>query len=120
MIREPDGYIRIVGRKSVDIIKSGGFKISAREIEDVLRMHPAVSDAAVVGVPDDTWGERIAAAVMVRTGVALEGLEDALVDHVSARLADYKKPRAVRVLEDFPRNALGKVQKHLLRELFIG
>src|ERR1039458_4183453 len=60
--RDADGYVTILGRKSVDVIKSGGYKISAREIEDVLREHPAVKDAAVVGLPDRVWGQRIAAA----------------------------------------------------------
>ena len=63
--RDADGYVTIVGRKSVDIIKSGGYKISAREIEDVLRRHPAVKDAAVVGLPDRVWGQRIAAALVL-------------------------------------------------------
>jgi acyl-CoA synthetase (AMP-forming)/AMP-acid ligase II len=116
-IRGADGYVRIVGRKSVDIIKSGGFKISAREIEDALREHPAVADVAVVGLPDPTWGERIVAAV-VTAGDPSPGLEDALIGHVAGVLADFKKPREIRLISELPRNALGKVQKHRLKEQF--
>lgn len=118
---DADGYFRIVGRKSVDIIKSGGFKLSAREIEDVLLGHPSVSEAAVVGVADPAWGERICAAI-VRAPNASDTSDDELADAlppwVSERLASYKKPRAVIVLERLPKNALGKVQKHRLRPLF--
>lgn len=120
---DPDGVLRIVGRSSVDIIKSGGFKLSAREIEDALREHPAVADAAVVGIADEVWGERVVAAVVARGGAGAvdeAALCDALPAHVASRLADYKKPRAVRLVEELPRNALGKVQKHLLRALFTG
>ncbi|MGM0576433.1 MAG: AMP-binding protein [Myxococcota bacterium] len=118
---DPDGYHRIVGRKSVDIIKSGGFKISAREIEDVVAAHPAVAEAAVVGVPDPTWGERISAAVVPAPDA--ETTDEArllatLAEHVGDTLADYKKPRALRILDALPRNALGKVQKHRLKPLF--
>ncbi len=109
VVRDDDGYVRIVGRMSVDIIKSGGFKISAREIEEVLLRHPAVAEAAVVGLPDATWGERIEAVVVLS-----EPLPDAaatLVAHAAASLADYNKPRALHVADALPRNALGKLQK---------
>ncbi|MCA9649004.1 MAG: AMP-binding protein [Myxococcales bacterium] len=110
MVRaDPDGMLRIVGRRSVDIIKSGGFKVSALEIEEVLRDHPQVEDAAVVGVPDARWGERIGAAVVPRPGTAPSA--DALTRWVAERLADYKKPRQVELMAELPRNALGKVQK---------
>ena len=114
--RHADGYLRIVGRKSVDIIKSGGFKISAREIEEVLLHHPAVAEAAVVGLPDPTWGERIEAAVVLREPAEPQ----ALVEHAAASLADYKKPRAVHVVESLPRNALGKLQKVVLKQQLQG
>lgn len=113
VVRDDDGYLRIVGRKSVDIIKSGGFKISAREIEEVLLMHPAVAEAAVVGLPDATWGERIEAVVVL--GEALEDADRVLIAHAAATLADYKKPRAVHVVNALPRNALGKLQKVALK-----
>ncbi|MEX1364834.1 MAG: AMP-binding protein [Nannocystaceae bacterium] len=106
---DADGVLRIVGRRSVDIIKSGGFKISAPEIEEVLREHPAVLEAAVVGVPDARWGERIAAAVVARPGA--EPPTEALTAWVAERLADYKKPRQLQLVTELPRNALGKIQK---------
>lgn len=109
--RDDDGYVRIVGRQSVDIIKSGGFKISAREIEEALLLHPAVAEAAVVGLPDPTWGERIEAAVVARSPVEPQDL----IAHASASLADYKKPRAVHIVDALPRNALGKLQKVVLK-----
>ena len=117
--RDADGYVTIVGRKSVDMIKSGGFKISAREIEDVLRRHPAVKDAAVVGLPDRVWGQRIAAAVVLNHGATRCGCrEESVCAEVAAfaaeHLADFKKPRDLRAVPELPRNALGKVQKHLL------
>lgn len=114
--RDTDGYVRIVGRKSVDIIKSGGFKISAREIEEALLLHPAVAEAAVVGLPDPTWGERIEAAVVLRTPAE----PDALIEHAAASLADYKKPRVVHVVDALPRNALGKLQKVALKRQLTG
>ncbi len=118
--RGADGYVTIAGRKSVDFIKSGGFKISAREIEDVLRRHPRVREVAVVGTPDRTWGERIVAAVVLAEGTGPRPSEDDLLAELSAfcakALAAYKRPREVRILEELPRNALGKVQKHRIAE----
>ncbi len=116
--RDRDGYVTILGRKSVDFIKSGGFKISAREIEDVLRRHPRIQDAAVVGAPDRVWGERIVAAVVLSpaSGPApsAETLFEELSTFCARSLADYKRPRQVIVVEELPRNALGKIQKHRL------
>jgi malonyl-CoA/methylmalonyl-CoA synthetase len=115
--RDADGYVTILGRKSVDFIKSGGYKISAREIEDVLRRHPAVKDAAVVGLPDRVWGQRIAAAVVLveprDAGGAKRACEE-IAAFAASCLADFKKPRELRAVTELPRNALGKVQKHLL------
>ncbi len=119
--RDADGYVTIVGRSSVDIIKSGGFKISAREIEDVLRRHPAVKDAAVVGLPDRVWGQRIAAALVLKDTVppgASGPVCAAVAAFAAEHLADYKKPRDLRAVPELPRNALGKVQKHLLVKSF--
>ncbi|MGM0556384.1 MAG: acyl-CoA synthetase [Myxococcota bacterium] len=121
--RDEDGYIAIVGRMSVDIIKSGGYKISAREIEEVLLDHPSIEDIGVVGVPDEEWGERIAAAVILRDGHENPG-EAALLDDLQAfaseALASYKKIREAIVLDELPRNALGKVQKHRIVEQLEG
>jgi acyl-CoA synthetase (AMP-forming)/AMP-acid ligase II len=119
--REAGGYVTIVGRKSVDVIKSGGYKISAREIEDVLRRHPAVKDAAVVGLPDRVWGQRIAAAIVLTEPAQAEESEQVCKEvtaFAAAHLADYKKPRDVRAVPELPRNVLGKVQKHLLAGVF--
>jgi malonyl-CoA/methylmalonyl-CoA synthetase len=114
--RDVDGYVTIVGRSSTDIVKSGGFKIGTREIEDVLLTHPSVVEAAVVGVPDREWGQRLVAIVVPRPGQLADDLERALPSFVASKLADYKKPRAVLVVDALPRNALGKVQKHVLVE----
>ncbi len=115
--RDADGYVTILGRKSVDVIKSGGYKISAREIEDVLRRHPAVKDVAVVGLPDRVWGQRIAAAVVLveaRDEDASKRVCEEIGAFAASCLADFKKPRDLRAVTELPRNALGKVQKHLL------
>jgi malonyl-CoA/methylmalonyl-CoA synthetase len=111
-VRDGAGVIRLLGRTSVDIIKSGGYKISALEIEAALRDHPAVAEIAVVGEPDATWGERIAACVVLRAGAAL-GLDE-LQAFARERLAPYKLPRALRLLPALPRNAMGKVMKKQL------
>ncbi len=113
---DADGYVTIVGRKSVDIIKSGGFKISAREIEDVLRRHPRVREVAVVGAEDRVWGQRIVAAVVLVPGAesAPDAVREELDGFARAHLADFKRPREVLLLPELPRNALGKVQKHLI------
>jgi len=116
--RAPDGTVTIVGRKSVDVIKSGGYKIAAREIEDVLRRHPKVKDAAVVGLEDRVWGQRIAAALVLADGCEPGAACAEVAAFAAEHLADYKKPRDVVALPELPRNALGKVQKHLLAKAF--
>ncbi len=114
-VREGGAY-KILGRKSVDIIKSGGFKISALEIEEVLRTHPDIQECAVVGVPDDEWGERVSAVVIPVAGrsIALEMLRKWAVD----KLAKYKIPSDLLVVEELPRNVMGKVMKPAVRKLF--
>jgi malonyl-CoA/methylmalonyl-CoA synthetase len=107
--RTAAGYIRIVGRRATDLIKSGGYKIGAGEIEGCLREHPAVEDAAVTGEPDDDLGERVVAWVVLRDGAWVP--ESELVDHVAAELAPHKRPRDVRFVDALPRNDMGKVQK---------
>jgi len=113
-----DGYYRILGRLSVDIIKSGGYKLSALEIEDVLRQHPRIVECAVVGVANDVWGEVVAAAVMTRDNAELT-LED-LKGWAGHRLSKYKIPKLLKVIDDFPRNTMGKVIKPEVRKLFSG
>jgi malonyl-CoA/methylmalonyl-CoA synthetase len=113
--RDDDGYLRILGRTSVDILKSGGYKLSALEIEEVLREHPAIAEVAVVGLPDETWGERVVACVVPRPGRDGECAEDALRGFAKERLAPYKVPRQVLLMSELPRNAVGKVMKPALR-----
>jgi malonyl-CoA/methylmalonyl-CoA synthetase len=110
------GRYRILGRKSVDIIKTGGHKVSALEVEEQLREHPAVAECAVVGVADLEWGERVAAAVVLRNGSALD--LDHLRNWAKERLASYKIPSRLLVVETLPRNAMGKVTKPAIVELF--
>ncbi len=112
-----DGAYRILGRESVDILKTGGEKVSALEIEDVLRTHPGVADCAVVGVPDPAWGERVCAAVVPPPGVDPPD-SGALRAFARERLAPWKVPKEVRVVAELPRNALGKVTKPAVQELF--
>jgi malonyl-CoA/methylmalonyl-CoA synthetase len=111
----PDGYLRIVGRKATDLIKTGGFKVGAGEIEAALLEHPEVREAAVIGAPDEDLGERIVAFVVPRNPDAPPA-ESALIEYVSKQLAKHKRPRVVRLLGELPRNAMGKVQKAKLRE----
>jgi len=109
-----DGYYRIVGRSSVDIIKSGGYKISALEIEEVLREHSMIKDCAVAGIPDDEWGELVVAAVE-----AVEGFDPSIVNAwIRERMPAYKTPKRYLVVEALPRNAMGKVVKNDVKKLF--
>ena len=104
------GMHRIVGRESVDLIKSGGYRIGAGEIETALLEYPGVAEAAVVGVPDEDLGQRIVAYVV---GTATP---DELITHVGEQLSAHKRPREVRVVDELPRNAMGKVlKKELMR-----
>ncbi|GAA1862067.1 AMP-binding protein [Pseudonocardia ailaonensis] len=105
------GLLALVGRQATDLIKSGGYKIGAGEIENALLEHAAVAEVAVIGAPDEDLGERIVAFV-VAAGEAPEPKE--LIDHVAALLSPHKRPREVRFVESLPRNAMGKVQKKLL------
>jgi malonyl-CoA/methylmalonyl-CoA synthetase len=113
-----DGYFRILGRQSVDIIKTGGYKVSALEIEEALRTHPGVAECAVVGVEDPDWGERICVAMEAREGASptLDGLQG----WARERLAPYKLPRELRLVDALPRNAMGKVVKPDVARLFAG
>ena len=110
-VRESDGYVRIVGRKATDIIKSGGYKIGAGEIENALLEHPGVAEVAVTGEQDDDLGERIVAWVVPR---GTRPTERELADHVARLLTPHKRPRVVRYLDALPRNDMGKVMKRAL------
>jgi acyl-CoA synthetase (AMP-forming)/AMP-acid ligase II len=107
-----DGYLYIAGRKD-DMIIRGGENIAPAEIEAVLVSHPAVDEAAVVGVPDVEWGQRVAAFVVLRPG----GIATAndLADWCRARLASFKKPEVFRFLPDLPKNPMGKILRRELR-----
>ncbi|MEE1738614.1 acyl-CoA synthetase [Streptomyces sp. BE147] len=111
--RDADGYVRIVGRMGTDLIKSGGYKIGAGEIENALLEHPGVREAAVTGEPDPDLGERIVAWV-VPSDPGSPPAERELADHVAAQLAPHKRPRTVRYLDALPRNDLGKIMKRSL------
>ncbi len=109
------GSYRILGRNSVDIIKSGGYKISALEIEEVLRQHPDIKDCGVVGIPDEEWGELVAASLILQ-----DGAENPLVElggWLRERLPNYKCPRKYIIQTDLPRNVMGKVTKKELQKI---
>jgi malonyl-CoA/methylmalonyl-CoA synthetase len=110
-VLDPDGYVRIVGRRATDLIKSGGYKIGAGEIENALLEHPGVAEAAVTGEPDEDLGERIVAWI-VPSGDPPDA--DELADHVARLLAPHKRPRVVRYRDSLPRNEMGKILKRAL------
>jgi malonyl-CoA/methylmalonyl-CoA synthetase len=109
-----DGYHRILGRLSTDIIKTGGYKVSALEIEEVLRTHPGVHDCAVASLPDEEWGELIVAAVVADIELDTDSLDGWLRE----RMPRYKLPRRYLAVGELPRNAMGKVVKADVRALF--
>ncbi|MED5314878.1 MAG: acyl-CoA synthetase [Pseudomonadota bacterium] len=111
-----DGYYRIMGRSSVDIIKSGGYKLSALEIENKLLAHPEIAEVAVVGVTDRTWGETVAAVVVLKgnTDMTLASLKT----WCEGELSPYKIPKHLKAVDSLPRNAMGKVMKPSLKTLF--
>ena len=111
-----DGVYRILGRTNIDILKTGGHKVSALEIEEALRDHPAIAECAVVGVADEEWGERVGAALVLREGNTL-GLEE-LREWGKQRLAAHKVPSRLLLLDALPRNAMGKVTKPAVKSLF--
>ena len=110
------GVYRILGRTNVDILKTGGHKVSALEVEEALREHPAVAECAVVGVPDPEWGERVSAAVVLNDGDALD--LSSLRAWAGESLAPHKLPSRLLVVDALPRNAVGKVMKPALVAMF--
>lgn len=110
---DEDGYLYITDRKK-DMIISGGSNIYPRELEEVICTHPAVHEVAVIGVPDETWGESVKAVVVLRPGV--RATEAGIVEHCRRSLASYKKPSSVEFVAELPKNAYGKVLKRELRE----
>jgi fatty-acyl-CoA synthase len=112
-VMHPDGYVELMDRAK-DIVISGGENISTVEVEQTLLSHPAVLDAAVIGVPDDRWGERPKAFVVLREDQAAD--ERKLIEHVRSRIAHYKAPDTIDFIAALPRNSTGKVQKYELRQ----
>ena len=112
-VMHPDGYAEIRDRAK-DIIISGGENIASVEVERVLDSHPAVLESAVVGRPDDLWGEIPVAFVALRPGGRTT--PDELIEHVRARLAHFKAPKDVILVTDLPKTSTGKIEKHVLRE----
>jgi len=104
--------LRVLGRLATDLIKTGGYKVGAGEVEDALLTYPGVAEAAVIGTPDDDLGERITAFVVTDSPIAAE----TLIGHVATLLAPHKRPRDVHFVKALPRNAMGKLQKNLLSE----
>jgi acyl-CoA synthetase (AMP-forming)/AMP-acid ligase II len=110
---DAEGYLHLVDRTS-DMIVTGGYNVYPREVEDVLAAHPAVREVAVVGLPDDRWGEAVTAFVAVREPVT----EAELIAFARDRLADYKRPKAVRFVDEIPKSPVGKPLRRVLREPF--
>jgi len=110
---DEDGFIFIVDRKK-DMIISGGENIYSREVEDVLYSHPAVLYAAVIGVPDEKWGESVKAVLVLKNG--MKATEEEIIEHCKANLAGYKKPKSVEFRENLPMTGSGKIQKNLIKE----
>ena len=112
-VRQSDGYVRLMDRAK-DVVISGGENISTVEVEQALVSHDAVAEAAVIGVPDEKWGERPKAFVVLAHGQ--HASEQAIIDHVRSRIAHYKAPKEVVFMDELPTNSTGKVQKFELRE----
>lgn len=110
-----DGYYRIMGRSSIDIIKSGGYKLSALEIEGTLLTHEDVAECAVIGVEDETWGESVMAFIGLKDGTSMEYAD--LKDWCDGKMSSYKIPKAIKIVDALPRNAMGKVTKPDLKKL---
>ncbi len=118
MVVVENGLYRIFGRTSVDIIKTGGYKVSALEIEETLRAHPVIAECAVVGTSDEEWGQRVAVAVVPKSGENLQLAE--LRAWAKEQLAPYKIPSRLLVTDALPRNPMGKVMKNKVVEMFNG
>lgn len=115
---DADGYHHLLGRASADMIKTGGWRLSSREIEEALLLVPGIREAAVVGIADPVWGQRVAAAIVLDASVdAGADWLGRIAHHTADILADFKRPRELRVVTELPRNALGKLQKHRIRAM---
>jgi len=114
---DSDGYVFLVGRKD-DMIIRGGENIAPAEVESVLQTHPSVDEVAVLGLPNEEWGQVVAAAVVLKPGASASPEE--LAEHCRARLASFKKPEVIHLLDELPRNPLGKVLRNELRARLVG
>ena len=115
---DADGYLFLTGR-SAELIISGGVNVYPAEVDAALLMHPAVADVAVVGVPDDEWGEAVKAVVLPADGVRPDGrLAEEILAHCRARLARYKCPRSVDFTDDLPRLPTGKILRRAVRDRY--
>ena len=112
---DEDGYIFLSGRAK-DFIKRAGEMVSPEEVEQVLHSHPSIDEAAIIGIPDIDWGERVRAIVVAKIGATID--EEEVMAYCKDRMASFKKPESVVVVEELPRNPLGKVLKRILREEF--
>jgi acyl-CoA synthetase (AMP-forming)/AMP-acid ligase II len=110
---DADGNLYIVDRKK-DMIITGGENVYSREVEEVLYTHPAVAEAAVIGLPDPMWGEKIVAVIQTRPGMTVEPGE--IIELCRTQMASYKKPKHVVFVDELPRNAAGKILKRELRD----
>ena len=115
-IIDRDGYLYLTGRKK-ELIVSGGDNIYPAEIETVLHRHPLILEAAVIGVPDEYWGESVKAIVVTKSGKAID--EQEVIEYCKSRLASYKKPKSVDFIDALPKNAAGKVMKDELLKRYI-
>jgi long-chain acyl-CoA synthetase len=109
---DEDGYVYLIDRKK-DMIISGGYNIYAREVEDILHTHPAIAEAAVIGVPDEEWGESVKAVVALKPGMTLA--EEDVIQFCKERLASYKKPKSVDFVGELPKTSIGKIAKKDLK-----
>jgi len=113
--RDEEGFFYIVDRKK-DMIITGGENVYSREVEEALYLHPGVAEAAVIGLPDETWGENVTAVIVPRAGATITEAE--IIETVRDRLAGYKKPKAVHFIDEMPKTVSGKILKRDLRERF--
>lgn len=111
-----DGKFKILGRTSVDIIKTGGYKVSALQVESALLEHSSIQDAAVLGIEDDSYGEIVATVVVLKKDAKLTLKE--LKDEAGKRLAPYQLPKTMLIVDEMPRNAMGKLDKKVIRQKF--
>lgn len=115
-VKHPDGYVQILDREK-DVVISGGENISTIEVEQAIISHPSIADVAVIGVPDEKWGEALRAFVVLKPNVSAdEQLETAVIDHCRGLIAGFKVPRDYRIIDELPRTSTGKVRKNELRE----